>query len=151
MLKLQLKKAKVYKFWRNRIFLPHPDQVVVQQQYPSLGLLLCQEPIHCLRKRQINNQSGLLAQYISGVKLSLCFWGYATSTQWHHIPNMYWSCKFFFSRTRRRTAHQYIKKKRWVKAPRDLYTGCFSRGKPGETTPNSHTSHYPKTRQKNNL
>ena len=49
-------------FWRNRIFLPHQDQAVIQQQYPSLGLLLCQEPIHCIRRQQINNQGGLLAE-----------------------------------------------------------------------------------------
>ena len=49
-------------FWRNRIFLPHQDQAVIQQQYPSLGLLLCQEPIHCIRRQQINNRGGLLAE-----------------------------------------------------------------------------------------
>ena len=55
-------RLQIYYFRGTEIFLHHQDQVVIQQQYPSLGPLLCQEPIHCIRRRQINNQSGLLAQ-----------------------------------------------------------------------------------------
>jgi hypothetical protein len=40
---------------------------------------------------------------------------------------------FFFSQTRRRAAHLYIKKKRWVKAPRNQVV--FWGEKPAERTP----------------